>query len=57
MAMPALKADRTAASTIDCHSTMAALGARNVQVARANTAGTGPIRNSATAEKASADTP
>ena len=56
MAMPALNADSTAASAIDCHSTMAARGARSGHDARANNAGTGPTRSSATTAKASADT-
>jgi hypothetical protein len=41
---------------MDCHSTMAARGARIGQVARASIAGTGPDRSSATMVKASADT-
>ena len=56
MAMPALKADSTAASAMACHSTTAARGARRGHDARASNAGTGPIRSSATTEKASADT-
>jgi hypothetical protein len=41
---------------MDCHSTIAARGARVGQVARASIAGTGPDRTSATMVKASADT-
>jgi hypothetical protein len=54
--MPAENADNTAARAMDCHSTIAARGARVGQVARASIAGTGPDRTSATMVKASADT-
>ncbi len=57
IAIPAEKAERTAASAIDCQSTIAARGARNGHAARASSAGTGPTRASATRVKASADTP
>jgi hypothetical protein len=56
MAIPAEKADRTAARAIDCHNTIAARGARAGHVARASIAGTGPDRTSAMTVKASADT-
>ena len=56
IAMPALNAESTAASAMDCHSTIAARGARIGHVARASRAGTGPTRSSATMVKASADT-
>jgi hypothetical protein len=56
MAIPAEKAESTAASAMDCHSTIAARGARDGHFARASIAGTGPDRTSAMMEKASADT-
>ena len=56
IAMPALKAERTAAKAMDCQSTTAARGARIGHEARASRAGTGPTRSSATMVKASADT-
>ena len=56
MAIPAENAERTAASAMACHSTMAARGARDGHDARASIAGTGPDRTSATTVKASADT-
>ena len=56
MAIPAENAERTAASAIACHNTMAARGARDGHDARASIAGTGPDRTSATTVKASADT-
>jgi hypothetical protein len=56
MAIPAEKADRTAASATDCQSTIAARGARDGHFARANIVGTGPDRTSAITVKASADT-
>ena len=56
IASPALKADSTAATAMDCHSTIAARGARSSYAARASRAGTGPTSNSATSAKASADT-
>lgn len=55
-ARPALKADSTKATAIACHSTIAARGALNVQVARARVAGTGPTSTSARSAKADADT-
>ncbi len=56
IAMPALNADRTAASATACQSTIAARGARSGQRARANIAGTGPVSSTARMVKASADT-
>ena len=56
MAIPAEKNDSTAAIAMDCHSTIAALGARNGHDARASNAGTGPDSIRATMVKASADT-
>jgi hypothetical protein len=56
MAIPAEKADKTAASAMDCQSTIAARGARDGHVARASIAGTGPDRTSAMTVNASADT-
>ena len=56
MAIPAENAERTAASAMACHSTIAARGARIGQDARASIAGTGPDRSRATMVKASADT-
>jgi hypothetical protein len=56
IAIPAENADNTAARAMDCHSTIAARGARIGHDARASIAGTGPDRTSATMVKASADT-
>jgi hypothetical protein len=56
MAIPAENAERTAASAMACHNTMAALGARDGHDASASIAGTGPDRTSAITVKASADT-
>src|SRR6476646_10673208 len=56
IAMPALNEESTAAPAVACHSTTVARGARIGHVARASSAGTGPISRSATTVKASADT-
>jgi hypothetical protein len=54
--MPALNAEKTAASATACHNTIAARGARNGHVARASRAGIGPTSSTARMVKASADT-
>ena len=56
IAIPALNAGKTAASATACHNTIAARGARNGHVARANRAGTGPTSSTARMVKTSADT-
>ncbi len=56
IAIPALNADRTAATAIACQSTIAARGARSGHVARDSRAGTGPTSITARVVKASPDT-
>jgi hypothetical protein len=56
IAIPALNAEKTAASAMACHNTIAARGARIVHVARANRAGTGPTSSTARTVNTSADT-